>query len=321
MNEHKTPERSARGLAREALSLAGKVLRDFRRNQGFLLAGAVAYNTLLSIVPLFAVLLVGLSQVIDEATLIATVRENLELVLPRDSATAIVDQVASFVEHRRVVGGVSIVALLFFSSVAFTVLENAMSVIFYHRVRERKRPFIVSALIPYVFIMALGLGLLLTSLISGALELAGRNSLRLFGHAYALAGAAAAGMYVLGVVGLALLLTALYMVMPVGRIEFRRALVGGATATVLWEIVRHVLVWYFSTLSSVNLIYGSLATSIVVLVTLEIGAIIVLLGAQVIADFDRRSGRWRTTEEPRGHRESLASRSEKRDSEERDLRA
>ena len=61
----------------------------------------------------------------------------------------------------------------------------------------------------------------------------------------------------------------------------------------------------FSTLSSVNLIYGSLATSIVVLVTLEIGAIIVLLGAQVIAEFDRRSGRWRTSEEHRGHRESV----------------
>lgn len=298
MNEGKTsPDSVARSAPREALSAVARVLRDFRRNQGFLLAGAVAYNTLLSIVPLFAVLLVALSQVFDERLLIATVRENLELVLPRDSAAAIVDQVATFVEHRRVVGGVSVVALLFFSSIAFTVLENAMSVIFFHRVRERKRHFLVSAVIPYLFIMALGFGLLLTTLISGALELAGRGSLHLFGHTFALAGAAAAVMYLLGVVGLALLLTALYMVMPVGRIAFRRALVGGATAAVLWEIVRHVLVWYFSTLSSVNVIYGSLATSVVVLVTLEIGAIIVLLGAQVIAEFDRKTGRWHTTPE------------------------
>lgn len=275
------------GLLRGVPALVARVLRDFRRNQGLLLAGAVAYNTLLSIVPLFAVLLVALSQVFEERALVATVREHLELILPRDSASAIVDQVVAFLAHRRVVGGVSIAALLFFSSIAFTVLENAMSVIFYHRVATRRRRLVVSALIPYAFIMALGAGLLLTTLISGALEVAGRGAVRLFGHTFALAGVAAAMVYALGVVGLALLLTALYMVMPVGRIAFRHALVGGITATALWELVRHVLVWYFSTLSSVNVIYGSLATSVVVLVTLEIAAVIVLLGAQVIADIDR----------------------------------
>lgn len=72
---------------------------------------------------------------------------------------------------------------------AFSVLESAMSVIFSHRVRTRKRHALISAVIPYAFDMALGFGLLLATLISGALELAGRNSLRLFGHAYALASA------------------------------------------------------------------------------------------------------------------------------------
>ncbi len=274
-------------MLREALALVPRVLRDFRRNQGLLLAGAVAYNTLLSIVPLFAVLLVALSHVFDERLLIGAVRDNLALILPRPSAAAVVDQVVAFIEHRRVVGGVSVVALLFFSSIAFTVLENAMSVIFFHRVAVRRRHFLVSAVLPYLFIFALGLGLLLTTVISGALEVAGHGAIHMFGRTFELAGAAAAAVYALGVVGLALLLTALYMVMPVGRIAFRQALVGGVTATVLWECVRHVLVWYLSTLSSVNIIYGSLATSIVVLLTLEIAAVIVLLGAQVIADIDR----------------------------------
>ena len=55
----------------------------------------------------------------------------------------------------------------------------------------------------------------------------------------------------------------------------------------LWEITRHVLVWYFGTLSQVSVVYGSLTTSIVVLLSLEIAATLLLLGAQVIAEYER----------------------------------
>ena len=63
--------------------------------------------------------------------------------------------------------------------------------------------------------------------------------------------------------------------------------IGGITATVLWEITRHVLVWYFGTLSQVAVVYGSLTTAIVVLLSLEIAATLLLLGAQVIAEYER----------------------------------
>jgi uncharacterized BrkB/YihY/UPF0761 family membrane protein len=48
-----------------------------------------------------------------------------------------------------------------------------------------------------------------------------------------------------------------------------------------------VLVWYFSTLSQVKIVYGSLTTAIVVLLSLEIAALVLLLGAQVIAEYER----------------------------------
>ncbi|MGH8509782.1 MAG: hypothetical protein ACREVH_13870 [Gammaproteobacteria bacterium] len=40
------------------MRFAIRVLARFRANQGFLLASAVAYNTLLSLVPMFALILV-----------------------------------------------------------------------------------------------------------------------------------------------------------------------------------------------------------------------------------------------------------------------
>ena len=45
---------------------AGQVIRSFRANQGFLLSGAVAYNTLLSIVPMFALNLLLGAQIIAQ---------------------------------------------------------------------------------------------------------------------------------------------------------------------------------------------------------------------------------------------------------------
>ncbi len=39
----------------------------------------------------------------------------------------------------------------------------------------------------------------------------------------------------------------------------------------LWEIIRHALGWYFGNLSQVTVVYGSLATAIIVLLSLEIG--------------------------------------------------
>lgn len=290
MTEPEAPEAapSARAsLPRAVWDFVRRVLGDFRRNQGFLLASAVAYNTLLSIVPLFALLLVGLSHIVARQRLVDTVRENLTLLLPPTSARALTEQVVTFLDHRDVVGGIGGLVLLFFSSIAFSVLENAMSVIFHHRVVVRRRHVLVSAALPYAFIFALAIGLLLITLISGALDVVGRDSVRVLGHTFALAGPSRFLLWLLGMAGFALSLTALYMVMPVGRIAFRRALVGGVTATVLWEIVRKILVWYFATLSMVNVIYGSLAVAVMLLLSLEAAALVVLLGAQVIADIDR----------------------------------
>ena len=55
----------------------------------------------------------------------------------------------------------------------------------------------------------------------------------------------------------------------------------------LWEVTRHLLVWYYGTMSQVRIVYGSLTTAILVMLSVEIGAILLLLGAQVIAEYER----------------------------------
>ena len=100
-------------------------------------------------------------------------------------------------------------------------------------------------------------------------------------------GVSGALLYSLGVIGEIFVLTSIYLVMPVGRPTWRHALIGAITATGLREITRHILVWYFGTLFHVSIVYGSLTSSIVVLLSFEIGATLLLLGAQVIAEYER----------------------------------
>jgi membrane protein len=262
-----------------------RVLSGFKRNQGLLLAGAVAYYTLLSIIPMLALILVGLSHFINEEKLYNTILTNLQLVIPAH-AEMVAGQVWGFLARRQLVGVFGILFMLFFSSMAFTVLENAMAVIFSHRARRHRRHFLISAIIPYVYIFLMGVGLFVVTLVAGALDALADKHIILFGLDLSMEYTSRIALYFSGMFGMVAMLTSLYLVMPVGRISIRYALAGGITATVLWEIIRHILVWYYSTLSLVNVIYGSLATAVVALLSIEIAVIVLLLGAQVIAEFE-----------------------------------
>ena len=283
-----TAGRAAKKIAKQPGAFVLSVIKQFRANQGVLLAGAVAYYTLLSLVPLLILILMALSHVIPQDRLLLTLSEYLEFVVPGQS-TAIVEEVRTFLAQKQVVGSVLFVTMLFFSALAFTILENAMSVIFYHRVKIRRRHFLVSAVMPYLFILFLGVGLLIVTVLSGILQFVGTRSIMILGQPRSLDQVSIVLLYVVGVTGELLLLTAIYFVMPVGRLSFRHALIGGATATILWEMMRHILAWYYTTMSQIQLVYGSLTTAIAVLLSVEIGALVLLVGAQVIAEYERIS--------------------------------
>jgi membrane protein len=251
-----------------------------------LLAGAVAYYTLLSIVPVFALVLIVLSQFVDPRLLLRSVSAILALAAPIRSEE-LATQLQVFLSHWKVIGTVGVLLLLFFSSLAFAVLENAMSMIFFHRRTSHRRHFMVSVLLPYVYILLLTAGFLVVSLMAGWLNQHGSDTLKLAGLDVDMSGTTATILYLLGVLGEVLLLTSVYLVMPVGQLAWSHALIGGVVATLLWEITRHVLIWYFTTLSFVSIIYGSLATTIIILLSFEFAAVILLLGAQVIAEYER----------------------------------
>ena len=266
-------------------AFALQVLRAFRANQGLLLAGAVAYYTLLSLVPLLILSVITLSHIIDQTVLLASLRRALEWVVPGQSRTML-REAPAFFTHRDVVGWVLFAIMLFFSSLAFRVLESAISVIFLHRVTERRRHFLVSVLLPFGYIVFLVAVLFVETFVFANLLAIGGENIAVLGHTWSLGGFTRLLVYLVGVAVEILLISSIYYFMPVSQISPSHALIGGATAGLLWEIIRHGLAWYFATLSQVSVVYGSLATVIIVLFSLDIAATLLLLGAQVIAEYE-----------------------------------
>jgi len=276
----------ARHVVHHPVAFARQVLASFARNQGLLLAGAIAYYALLSVVPLLIVSVIVLSRLIEQAELLATLGRYLEWLVPSQSSAVLAD-VAGFLDNGAAIGIVLLATLLFFSSLAFSVLGKAMAVIFGEAASTERRHFLVAAVLPYSFVLLLGLLLFAVTLASVGLQAMARESLHLFGRDWSLGGPAGILLYLLGLGVETLVLSALYLALPVRRIAVPHALIGGVSAALLWEVLRHGLIWYFATLSKVSVVYGSLTTAVVVLFSMELAATVVLLGAQVIAEYRR----------------------------------
>jgi len=268
---------------------AWRVLCNFLKNRGILLAGGVGYNILLSIVPLFALLVVMLTQVVDEQHLLNVLSVQARHLTPAH-AEVLLEAVRGLLDSRDVIGIFVFPIMLLFSSFAFRMLEDALAIIFHApETPHVRRSAWVSVMLPYAFMLMLGAGLMALTLVVTLASSLNSLVLAIFERELPLARFSGPVLNLISFFGVFLLFSAIYKVLPVVKIALRRAVVGGFVAALLWEGVRLLLVYYFTHLSFVNAVYGSLATLVIVLLCLEVGAIIVLLGAQVIAELERNT--------------------------------
>lgn len=276
-------------LLPRVLHFLWRTLCAFLRNRGILLAGGVGYNILLSIVPLFALLVVLLARVVDETHLLDVLSIQARHLAPAH-AEVLLEAVRTLLESRDVIGFLGFPVLLLFSSFAFRMLEDSLAIIFHTPdTHHPRRSAWVSVLLPYAFMLVLGAGLLALTLLVSVVSSINALWLTLFERELPLAGLSEPVLNLTSFLGVFLLFSAIYKVLPVVQVALRRAVVGGFVAALMWEGVRLLLVFYFANISLVNAVYGSLATLVVLLLSLEVGAIILLFGAQVIAELERNA--------------------------------
>lgn len=255
-----------------------RVWRQFRLNGGLLLASAVAYHTLLSLIPILALIVIGLSHWFDPATVETAIRQFMQLVAPTQ-IDPVLSQLQNFRARTGVIGLVGFASMIFFSATAFGTLGRALAVIFRVDGGAGSRKPWISMLLPYAFVLFIGLAVLAVSLLLTTLELAKTTWLGGWLPSASVISALA------GFAGEVVLFVLVYRVLTPVRVPLRHALVGAVTAALLWEVMRYLLVGYFANLSSVNLIYGAFATALVIVLSLEVAVTILLFGAQVIREY------------------------------------
>lgn len=288
-------------LVPHTLAFAWRVFGEFRRNRGFILASALGYNTLLSIIPLFALVIVVLSTVLDGRMLVDVIGAQIDTVMPGRSGI-VTEAFAAFVEKRATIGIIGFGALLFFSAIGFRMLDDAFAVVFHRNRRGRAIHPMRGFVLPLAYVLLIGIGIFALALVMVAFDALPEQGVRWFGLSVD-PSTAVPLIKLLAFVGLVLLVSSFYWVMPVAHVGPGRALVGGVIASTLWEGVRSIMVWYFANLSLVDIVYGSLSTVVVVLLGLEVAAIILLLGAEIIAELERAARGGRPWYEPAGPNE------------------
>jgi membrane protein len=222
--------KAARHILAHPLGFALQVLRAFNANQGMMLAGAIAYYALLSMVPLLILSVIALSHWVNQSELLSALGRYLEWLVPSQSK-AVLGDIQIFLDNRVTIGVVLLVTMLFFSSLAFGILEKAMGQIFVHRELTKKRHKLVSAILPYCFVLALGIALLVLTVATIGLQALAQENIPFFGYDLSLVGVSGLFFYLIGFAAETLIVASIYLTLPVGRMPVRHALLGGLAAS------------------------------------------------------------------------------------------
>ncbi|MDH5377914.1 MAG: YihY/virulence factor BrkB family protein, partial [Gammaproteobacteria bacterium] len=263
-------------------------VRTFFEKQGLLLAGSVAYYALLSLIPLAALILLALSKLIDPLRLMEMINQSLSLLFP-NQVEQIMQQITHALEYRDLVSGFGVLVLFIFSGAGFRVLSQTLNTMLdLPPGMQSRKQFLLATAISYGYVFLIGAALLILSV--GGSVLIGINAYLQDSFHYWSELAIGEGLLFLALFTTeVVLLTSFYRLLPSKKVPIKYAFVGGLIATVMWSIVSQLIAWYYSNLSSVNLIYGTFATTIIVLLTLEFASTILLLGARVIAEYQNQS--------------------------------
>lgn len=244
-------------------------------------AAAIAYYAIFSLFPLLLFLIAIYSSVLQSNELQAQVLTYCDQFLP-GSRNIVSENIKQVIELRGTVGVLGMVVLLWSATGVFAGIsqninqawKDAPTRAFLH---ERFLALtMVGGLICFVVV-----SLFATAAFNLALKIAST-----MGHEI-IAGMSVAGRRLVQLTpffGIFTLFTLLYRFVPNTRVRWREALAGAFCAAGSWEITKHVFTWYLgSEWNSYQLVYGSLAAVVALLLWVYICSIIILLGAHLSA--------------------------------------
>ncbi|RMH51681.1 MAG: YihY family inner membrane protein [Zetaproteobacteria bacterium] len=256
-----------------ALRLVMRAARRFWYDQGFQHAAALAYSSLLAVVPL-VVLGVSVFTSFPAFDKVSAHLSHLLLDSLVPTSRAQVERYLSEVTGKATALSIFGIAGLLVTAVALiNTMEESFNAIW--RI-TRARPLIAKFLTFWAVLtlspMLVGMSITITSYFA-ALPILDRVS----------AGASAMGRipFLLPWVISSLAMTSLYVALPNTSVPWRHAAVGGLVAGALFELTKFGFTFYVTELAHYEVLYGALGTLPVFLVWLYLVWVVVLFGAEL----------------------------------------
>lgn len=263
---------------------------DFFEDELFVWAAAVAFYGVLSIFPLLLAAIALAMQLTDPEWAIGLLHQMLVEVLPL-SAEFVEETVQGAYDARGSVGLISIAALLWTGSRVFNALARALNTAYdvpekWGYLRRLAIQLLMTVTVGLVLVLAM-VSQWAATFFSSLIDLLPANR--------QLAVSAFKEVITLGLMLLASFLV--YRFVPRVKQHWHSALAGAVVATVGFRILRPIFVYYVEQFGKYELIYGSVATVILVLLWSWLMSIVLLFGGEIAAHWQMMFIEGRSAEE------------------------
>lgn len=277
-----TPPSRPRQFLRETGDFAWRVYQKAGQDNIFFLAGAIAFNVLVALVPLVlaALSVAGIVLANRSADPAGTVLRYLNEVIP--GALALGDLRDTFNELIAQSGGLLSLSTVFFVWVATRLigtLRTALREIFDVQV---DRGIVAGKIFDIQMVLAAGTLLASNVAFTVIINFFAERGIDVLGiEPDRLEVWMRIWLSAFGVVSIWAMFALMYRYLPPRRIPWRIAVISATFTAVLFELMKAAFGWYVTNVADYRSAYGNFATGIVLFLWIYYGAVVFVLGGQV----------------------------------------
>jgi membrane protein len=260
------------------------LLHTFYKDNCSLMAAAISFYAILSVLPLFLLFISVSGFIIHSSTQAFQAVTELLLKLFPASTVEVFSILYDLIQRKTVFGLIGLAGLAWAASRIFSAVENAMNIVWkVPKGRAYWHSKFISLLLVPVSVLIMLSSLAFTAFYTVAKDFrVPLLGLRVSQAAFASKLFAVLLPLILGVI----LFFLIYKIIPSRKVTTKAALLGAVYASGLWEVAKLVFDIYIKNYANFQKIYGSFGTLVVMFFWFYYSAFILIMGAEIGSNYE-----------------------------------